>query len=305
MTSTLEPAGIPPTEQSPPSGQSTLPMVHSGVAGLLVQQARKSWLFRIGLGIVAVDLLLVVVGPTLATKSLSAPTGSPSTAPSAAHWFGTDPSGLDVFSRVVAAPRTDVAVGLAVAAISVIVGTALGLLVGFTRGRLGALVMRVADAFQAAPGLVFLAIIVVVAGGSVVDIVVVLGLIFLPLYMRLARAEALRVRELPFIEAAVANGDSPGSILVRHILPNAITPALAYASITIGYALLAVTGLSFIGAGVRPPAAEWGEMINAGANGIDLGQWWMSIYPGAAIALSVFGFAIVGEGLQRALGRRQ
>jgi peptide/nickel transport system permease protein len=169
---------------------------------------------------------------------------------------------------------------------------------------MGEATMRLTDTVLAFPGLIFVAIIVYMAGRSVVNVIVVLGILNIPLYIRLAYGEVLSLRERPFVEAAYANGDRPVSIALRHVLPNALTPALAYASITMAYSLLAVAGLSFIGAGIRPPTAEWGVMINAGASGIQLGQWWMSVYPGLAIFLSVFGFAAVGEGLQSALARR-
>jgi peptide/nickel transport system permease protein len=292
---------IGPTELELPRSDKN---VHATVRWLLRRQVRDSWVFRIGLAIAAIDLFLMVFGPLLAPESLTAPTGALSSAPSGAHPFGTDSNGLDVLSRVLAAPRVDISIALAAAAIAVILGTLIGLFAGFSRRRIGGPIMRVIDATLAFPGLIFVTIVVYMAGRSVLNIVLILGLLTVPLYVRLAYSEVLSLRERPFVEAAVANGDRGISIALRHVLPNALTPALAYAGITIAQILLGVAGLSFIGAGIRPPTADWGGMIFAGASGIQLGQWWMSVYPGAAISLSVFGFAAVGEGFQRAIGRR-
>lgn len=278
--------------------------VHARLRDLVGQLVRRSWLFRVGLGLVAIDLLLAVIGPWIAPKPLIGAVAAPSLPPSRAHWFGTDPSGLDVFSRVLAAPRIDITIAVCATLIAVIIGTLIGLAIGFFGGWFGEAVMRILDTLQALPGIVLVMIIVLLAGQGTLNIILILGILTVPLYVRLVRAEVLSLRERPFIEAAVANGDSDWSVALRHVLPNALTPALALSTVTMGYSLLAVTGLSFIGAGVRPPAAEWGGMISAGANGIGLGQWWMSLFPGIAISLSVFGFAVVGEGFQRVLGRR-
>jgi peptide/nickel transport system permease protein len=287
-----------------PGAEFEVAPVHADIRALLRAQLRRSRLFAFGLAIVALDLILAAFGPLLAPQSLERPTGAISAAPSGAHWFGTDSNGLDVLSRVIAAPRVDIVIAVAAAAIAVVAGTLLGLAAGFSGRAVGEATMRLADTALAFPGLIFVAIVVYMAGRSVPNVIIVLGLLSTPLYIRLAYGEVLSLRERPFVEAAYANGDRPVSIAVRHVLPNAITPALAYASITIAHGILAVAGLSFIGAGIRPPTAEWGVMINAGASEIQLGQGWMSLYPGMAIFLSVFGFAAVGEGLQRALARR-
>jgi len=278
---------------------------HVRLRDAFVLLVRRSWLFRFGLFIVAADLVLAVIGPVIAPYPLIGAVARPNLSPRSGHWFGTDPSGLDVFSRVVASPRIDITIALGATALAVVLGTLLGLLSCFLPALLGGSMMRVADTIQALPGVVLVLIVVLLTGQGTTNIILILGLLGVPLYMRLARSEVLSLRRQPFVEAAVADGDSSWSIAFRHVLPNALTPALALSTVTMGYALLAVTGLSYVGAGVKPPAAEWGSMISAGANGIGLGQWWMSVFPGVAISLSVFGFAIVGEGLQRVIGRRQ
>jgi peptide/nickel transport system permease protein len=118
------------------------------------------------------------------------------------------------------------------------------------------------------------------------------------------RTQVLTLRDRLFVEAARADGDSEISIALRHVLPNALTPAWAQASITMGWSIIVTAGLSFIGAGIRPPTPEWGSMIASGANGIVIGEWWTSVFPGLAMSLAVFGFASVGEGFQRILFSR-
>jgi len=164
-------------------------------------------------------------------------------------------------------------------------------------------VMRVSDTVQAFPLFVLAVVFVVLAGRSYVNIVIVIMLLNLPIYLRLIRSEVVSLRERTFVEAARANGDRPLSIALRHVLPNAMTPGFAQAPITMGYALLIIAGLSFIGAGVQPPTPEWGAMINSGRNDIILGFWWTTVFPGAAMSLTVFGFAVVAEAVQTVVTR--
>lgn len=266
---------------------------------------RSSLMFKIGLLIVFVSFLLAVFGEQLARYPLEDSTGARNLAPSAAHWFGTDASGFDIFSRCLAAPRIDVSIALFASSLSLVVGTSVGLLVSFFRGWLGELVMRLSDAIQAFPLFVLAVIYVTMAGRNRFNIVVIIAVLNIPIYLRLVRSQVLSLRERTFVEAARANGDTPLSIAVRHVLPNALAPALAQATVTMGWAILITAGLSFIGAGIQPPTPEWGAMIAAGSNGIIIGQWWPSIFPGVMISLTVFGFALVGDGLQRILLRRR
>jgi peptide/nickel transport system permease protein len=224
--------------------------------------------------------------------------------PGHGHLFGTDSSGFDVFSRVIAAPRIDVTIALAATILSSAVGSLIGLLASFSRGWLGALVMRASDSVQASPLLVIAIVFVVVAGRSIPNMIFVISLLQIPIYLRLIRTEVVSLRERTFVEAARANGDRGLSIALRHILPNAITPAFAQAPITFGFSMLTAAGLSFIGAGVQPPAAEWGAMISSGRSDLILGDWWTTVFPGAALSITVFGFALVGSAIQTVFDRR-
>jgi peptide/nickel transport system permease protein len=266
---------------------------------------RTSWLFRIGVVIVLASVFLAIFGPYLARYNLTEATADVNQAPTATHWFGTDPNGYDIFSRVLAAPRLDVTIALFATVFSFVVGTLAGLFMSFWRGLLGEIAMRASDTVQAFPLFVLAVVFVTMAGRSTVNIVIVIGILNIPIFLRLIRTQVLSVRERTFVEAARANGDTEVSIALRHVLPNSIAPGLAQASVTMGWAILVTAGLSFIGAGVQPPTPEWGSMIAGGANGIIIGQWWTSIFPGVAMSLTVFGFAIVGEALQSILLRNQ
>jgi peptide/nickel transport system permease protein len=272
--------------------------------GHLKQLVRKSWLVKIGLFVVLVALFLTAFGPIIAPQPLESSSPDVLEAPSADHWFGTDASGFDVFSRVIAAPRVDVTIALAATFLSLILGSFVGLIISFFRGWAGNLSMRFVDVAQAFPLFVLAIIFVIGMGRSTVNIIVVIALLNIPIFLKLIRTEVLSLRERVFVESARAGGDNGLSIALRHVLPNALSPGFAQASITMGYSIIIAAGLSFIGAGVQPPTPEWGSMIAAGANGIQIGQWWPSLFPGIAMSLTVFGFAVVGETLQSVLMRK-
>jgi peptide/nickel transport system permease protein len=276
----------------------------AGFREQVVELLRTSWLFRFGLAIVAISVFLAAFGPLVAPYDLTAATPVKNQPPSASHWFGTDPSGFDVFSRVLASPRIDVTIALAATALSLVVGSLIGLMTSFIRGWAGEIIMRTSDTVQAIPLFVLAVVFVTMAGRSTLNIIIVVAILNVPIFLRLIRSQVLSLSERTFVEAARANGASGLSIAARHVLPNAMAPGFAQASITMGWAILVTAGLTFIGAGIQPPTPEWGAMVAAGANGIIIGQWWPSVFPGIAMSLTVFGFALVGESLQRVLFRR-
>lgn len=262
-------------------------------------RVRGNGLLIVGLAIVAISLFLAVFGELVAPYNPRVPTGDVAHAPSAQHWFGTDATGLDIFSRVITAPRTDVTIALAAAVLSLVLGTLIGLLVGFYRSWGSALIMRTSDVIQSFPVFILAMILVALGGRSTLNLVIALAFLYTPIYIRLTRAEVLSQRSRTYVEAARALGNSERRIALAHVLPNSLAPALIQASVTIGWGILLTAGLSFIGAGVRPPTPEWGLMISNGANGIILGEWWQSVFPGLAISFTVFGYAAVGNTLER------
>jgi len=219
------------------------------------------------------------------------------------YWFGTDASGLDIFSRVITAPRTDLVIAVSANVISMTAGTLIGLLCGFFRGWLSELVMRISDLMQSFPILISGMILVTLAGRNAGNIILALGLLYTPIYVRLARVETLAQRSRGYVEASRALGLREIAIAAKHVLPNSLAPSMIQASVMIGFGILMTAGLSFVGAGVRPPTPEWGLMIAAGVDDMIQGEWWPSVFPGIAISLTVFGFASLGNGLERLYAR--
>ena len=188
--------------------------------------------------------------------------------------------------------------------VSALAGGAIGAIVGYYEGQrawrraLSATVMRSADVLQAFPVFVFAIALVAVFGQSVRSIVIAIAFVNVPIYLRLMRSQVLSIRQLRYVEAAYVAGASDLAILWRHIIPNAIAPLVAQLSINIGWSVLLTAGLSFVGAGVVAPTPEWGSMIAMGFQNVVTGQWWPSVFPGIALGLTVFGFALVGASIE-------
>jgi peptide/nickel transport system permease protein len=224
--------------------------------------------------------------------------------PSWAHPMGTDTAGLDIFSRVLHAPRVDLFIALISTSSAAFIGGGLGAIAGLWDGRrgikgvLGTSVLRAADVVQAFPVFALALVLVAVMGQGVPSIVMALGFVSIPIYLRLMRGEALVLRNQAFVEAARIAGAGDAYLLARHIVPNAAAPILAQMTINTGVAVLLTAGLSFLGAGVRAPTPEWGSMIAMGFQNVVTGQWWPSIFPGLALALTVFGFGRIGASIQ-------
>ena len=215
------------------------------------------------------------------------------------HWFGTDQSGLDVFSRVISAPRADMSIALGGALISLFLGTFLGLIAGFYRNWASELMMRVSDVLQAFPVFITAMILVALAGRETGNLVLALVLVYTPIFIRLTRSEVMGQSARGYVQAAWAVGNNGFKIAVKHVLPNSLVPSLVQLSVTVGFAIILTAGLSFVGAGVRPPTPEWGIMISIGAQQLILGEWWPSIFPGLAITVTVFGYAVVGHAIEQ------
>ncbi|MEL6236053.1 MAG: ABC transporter permease, partial [Pseudomonadota bacterium] len=233
---------------------------------------RVGGLLTLGIALVSLVVALAAIGPSIAPHDPTIATGGVNLPPPAlsawpgllagaifgtldapVHWFGTDASGFDVFSRVISAPRTDLAIALAANILSLVLGVLLGLIAGYFRNWATETLMRVSDVLQSFPVFISAMILVALAGRSTVNIVLALSLLYTPIYIRLTRAEVMAQKTRGFVEAARAIGLTELQIALRHVLPNALTPALIQSSVTIGFAILLTAGLSFVGAGVRPP----------------------------------------------------
>jgi len=254
--------------------------------------------------LVAALLFLFIVGcgifgPMIAPYDpLATDAGKALRPPSAEHWFGTDQLGRDVFSRVLVATRLDLAIAFSAVTIAFVIGASLGAIAGFFGGWSDRAVSRTCDTIMAFPLFVLAMGIVAAAGNSVANIVYATAIINIPFYARMARAEANVRRNAGFVQAARLAGNSEWRVLAVHVFPNALPPMMVQISLNLGWAILNAAGLSFIGLGVRPPEVEWGIMVAEGANFIVSGEWWLALFPGAALMLAVFSFNLLGDGLR-------
>jgi peptide/nickel transport system permease protein len=294
------------------SGTSMPPSPRPAGIGAIAREVRSFWHFARsrpgflgGLAVVFVTLFLALGGLWIAPyppeEALSARAILP---PSSSHWMGTDISGMDIFSRVIAAPRIDLTIALVSTAVAFVAGVVLGVISGFfASGRgiwatLSSLIVRGADIFQAFPLFIFALALVGFRGPSVHNVIVALAFLNTPFFLRVTRGAVLHVRERPFVEAARCVGGSGLRLAFVHVMPNALTPALANLSPTIGFSILLTSALSFVGAGVPIPTPEWGSMIAIGAPNMMTGQWWTALFPGLALGTTILGYALVGDGLR-------
>lgn len=224
--------------------------------------------------------------------------------PSAAHLFGTDNYGRDVFTRVLYGARLSLWTGLIGVAISLAVGVPLGALAGFIGGHVGNMIMRFMDMLLAFPQLILAMAIAAALGPGMGSAMIAVGIVGIPEFARIMYGQAQALREREFVEASRAIGLSSAVIIRRHIVPNAMAPILVRTSLGMGYAILTAASLSFIGLGAQPPTAEWGVLISDGRGYIISGEWWMTAFPGLAIATSILGFNLLGDGLRDVLDPR-
>jgi peptide/nickel transport system permease protein len=250
-------------------------------------------------GLFMLIVLCALIGPFVVPHDpLASDTSATLQPPSLAHWFGTDLLGRDIFSRVVVATRLDFVIAFASVVLVFIMGGLAGIAAGYFGGWTDRIVGRISDTIMAFPLFVLAMGIVAALGNTVTNIVIATAIINFPLYVRVARAEANVRRDAGFVQAARLSGNSEFRILLTQILPNIMPIMMVQISLTMGYAILNAAGLSFIGLGVRPPTPEWGIMVAEGAANIISGEWWVALFPGAALMLAVFCFNLLGDGLR-------
>lgn len=280
--------------------------VPAGEAGAR-QVVARLWPWAPLLPVVAF-FLLAIIGPSLIPFGATDVVAEPNLKPGGAHYFGTDATGLDVFSRTIAATRNDITIALLTAIVATAAGILVGLLVGMNESRgglvgwLARVVVRALDLIQAVPAVVIALALVAVVGTSVFSLTVAMAIILTPNQARMVRTEVLKVRGDAYIDAARMAGERELGLTVRHVLPNASWPALENASLVFGAAILITATLGFLGVGLRPPTPEWGSMISTGASDAAVGRWWSFVFPALALVLAVVSFAMAG---QRIFGRRQ
>ena len=258
-----------------------------------------------GLGVVLMFTLMALLAPWLGLQDpIATSWSSIRKAPSAAHWFGTDEIGRDVFARVVWGTQASLLAGVVSVSISLLIGVPLGLLAGFVGGWVDMVIARITDAFLACPFLILAIALAAFLGPSLSNAMMAIGISAAPIFVRLTRGQVMQVKVEDYIEAARAVGNPPWRIALRHVLPNTLPPILVQATLAIASAVIAEASLSFLGLGQQPPAPSWGSMLNTAKNYVEQAPW-MAIWPGASIFLLVLSFNILGDGLRDALDPRQ
>ncbi len=257
---------------------------------------------RIAFGIIIITImaLTAIFAPFVATHDPLAVDLSPGArleGPSAGHLFGTDSLGRDVFSRMVYGARISLSVGFIAVFISLIIGIFLGGVSGYYGGRVDNIIMRIVEIMYCFPTFFLIMMVITFLGPSIVNVMAVIGLTSWAGLCRLVRAEFLSLRERDFVYSARVQGVSDMRIIFRHILPNGMAPVYVSATLSVGGAILVESALSFLGLGVQIPTPSWGNILTAGKNYIDY-AWWLTLFPGLAILVTVLSFNLIGEGLR-------
>lgn len=280
--------------------------LRASVIDYIVGFAKRSPTAMIGLVLIGFFAILAIFAPWLMPYDpVAVNVNEILEPPSSRHWFGTDNNGMDVLSRVIYGARY--AFGIAVPAVflGLVIGVPIGLYTGYRGGMIDEVVMRVMDALRVFPSIILSLAVVAAAGPSLVNVVIVIGVLDAALFVRVVRAEVLALRSSNFVESGVALGNPLWRILFVHLLPNAIQGAMAQSAVRGAWAVRISATLAFLGIGIQPPTPEWGAMIRVGAESIVNGQWWVGIFPGVALIFMVLGLNMLGDGLQDLLDPRR
>ena len=270
----------------------------------LIYRAKKSPLTLLGALIVLILFLAAIFAPIIAPyepDEINPPHRL--LPPSREHLCGTDTAGRDLFSRILYGTRISIKIGVTVVSFAVIFGTLIGLFSGYFGGKVDEIIMRITDIFFSIPYLILAMAIAAALGPNLVNTMLSLAIVWWPIYARLARGQALLIREYTYIEAARGLGANNLRIIFRHVLPNSFSPIIVQASLDFGNAIMFAAALSFIGLGAQPPTPEWGAMISMGKNYLR-DSWWYPTFPGLAIFITVLGFNLIGDGLRDILDPR-
>lgn len=273
-----------------------------GRAGAGARRRRAGGLTIAALVIVVVWAVLAVLAPVIAPFDPLAQTGSYFEPPSGAHWFGTDELGRDVLSRIIYGARLSIPLAVVIVALALTIGGGLGLLAGYIGRGIDEALMRLTDLVFAFPQIILAMAVSAAFGPSTRNAVLALVIVSWPIYARVVRSAVLGIRTADFLHSARLLGVGPWQALRRDVVPNTVGPAVVLGSLELGNAVLMLAGLSFLGLGPRPPAAEWGAMIAGGST--DLGKWWLSIFPGLAILSLVLAFNLLGDAVRDRLDPR-
>ena len=249
-------------------------------------------------------ILMAIFAPLIALYDpFAMDYSAPLSAPSVSHPFGTDNMGRDILSRIIFGAR----ISLQVSVVSVSIATAAGVLLGVIAGYFGkwsdGLISRILEVMFAFPEVLLALLIMSILGPSLNNIMIAIGIVYTPIFARITRGAVLTVKDSLYVEAAKSMGIKNRTIIIRHILPNIISPIMVQVTLSLAFAILSEAALSFLGIGVEPDIPSWGIMLNNGKAWIEL-AWWVGVFPGIAIALAVLGFNILGDGLRDVLDPR-
>lgn len=272
------------------------------VAGI----ARRSPTGAIGFAIIATFALAAIFAPWITPYNpVEAFPRQILEAPGSTFWFGTDGNGMDVFSRVIYGARYAFAIAVPAVLLSMLIGVPLGLWVGYVGGTLDEATMRVFDALRVFPSIILALAVVAAAGPSVLNVVLVIGVLDSPIFARIVRSEVLALRSSTMVEAARSAGNPTWRIVLVHLLPNTMQGAMAQSAVRAAWAVRISAALAFLGVGIQVPTPEWGVMIRQGAEFMVTGQWWVALFPGLGLMLMMLGLNMLGDGAQDLLNPRR
>ena len=265
---------------------------------------RKNKLALLGGSVLLFMVVVALLTPWIAPYSYEAQNlDLGASAPSAAHWLGTDIFGRDVLTQIMYGGRISLAVGFIATAVALLIGVTWGAVAGYVGGRIDAVMMRLVDILYALPFMIFIVLLMVVFGRNILLLFLAIGAVEWLTMARIMRSQVQSLRQQEFVEAAVSVGLSPTAIIRKHVVPNALGPIIVYTTLTIPSVMLLEAFLSFLGLGIQPPATSWGLLISYGAETMEEYPW-LLIFPGCALTLTLFSLNFLGDGLRDALDVR-
>ena len=276
------------------------------MAAEIWQRLLRNKMAMLGLAILAILALLAIFADVIAdydTMVVAQNIPERLQGPSAAHWFGTDEFGRDIFARIIHGGRVSLVVGLISVSVSLLAGGSLGAFAGFYGGRVDNVIIRVMDIFLAVPSILLAITIVAALGTNLVNVMLAIGVSGIPTFARIVRAAVMGVKDQEFVESARAIGETNTAIIFREILPNCMAPIIVQSTLSVASAILSTASLSFIGLGVQPPDPEWGAMLSSGRNFLRDAMH-ITLFPGLAIVVTILALNLLGDGLRDALDPR-
>lgn len=269
-----------------------------------IARLKKNKMAMLGLFIILFMVVIALLTPWIAPYSYEEQNlDLGASAPSADHWLGTDTLGRDQLTRIMYGSRISLMVGFIATAVALTIGVLWGAIAGFIGGRVDAVMMRIVDALYALPFTIFIILLTVIFGSSMLLLFLAIGAVEWLTMARIVRGQVLTIKRQEFVEAAISMGLSPLRIITRHLIPNVLGPVIVYTTLTIPSVILLESFLSFLGLGIQPPASSWGSLISGGVETMEEYPW-LLIFPGLVLTITLFSLNFLGDGLRDALDPR-